>query len=145
MEDMTRQSTKEAEAETKQSADRVLPFCAVSMGSGLAQGVCVLLMAANSIKALLGISSAAVAGGSSWLHADAVRIPLMIIAGVTATFTIYTIWNGWRLRNSPSARWRKRPLSRKEKVSIAAGLFFSILSLLLVVGELVAHRILHGG
>ena len=120
-----------------------LRFGLTSCGAAVVQGACVFLMLGNSLKVFLGIGSATAAGSSSFLHSDPVRIPLMILAAVFATITLYVIWNGWRLRKRPEAQWRRRPLTRRERWSIGVGLGASVLSWLLVLGELYAHRVLH--
>ncbi len=114
-----------------------------SLTAAVIQAICVFSMAANSVKVALGIGSVAAAGSSSFLHSDPVRIPLMIMAAIGATITLYVLWKGWRLRNLPSAHWRKRPLSNAERWRIGVALAFSILSWLLVIGEILAHRALH--
>jgi hypothetical protein len=114
-----------------------------SLTAAVIQAICVFSIAANTVKVALGIGSVAAAGGSSFLHSDPVRIPLMIMAVIGATVTLYVVWKGWRLRDLPSARWRKRPLSSAERWRIGAALASSILSWLLVIGEILAHRVLH--
>jgi hypothetical protein len=114
-----------------------------SLTAAVIQAICVFSMAANTVKVALGIGSAAAAGGASFVHSDPVRIPLMIVAAMGATVTQYVVWKGWRLRNLPSARWRKRPLSSAERWRIGAALASSILSWLLVICEILAHRALH--
>ncbi len=114
-----------------------------SLTAAVIQAICVFSMAANSAKVALGIGSVAAAGSSSFLHSDPVRIPLMTMAAIGATVTLYVVWKGWRLRNLPSARWRKRPLSSAERWRVGAALASSILSWLLVISEILAHHALH--
>ncbi len=83
------------------------------------------------------------ASGSSLIHSDAVRYALRYVSAFFATATLWVIWNGWRLRNRTAARWRKVPLTSREKWTIAFGLFSSLLSWVLIVAEVFAHQKMH--
>ncbi len=134
--------SEEFDAEQK-LRKRVLQFGTSSLVGGLVQGACALLIVANSGKALLGIASATVAARSSFVHSDPVRIPLMIASALGATLVLYALWNGWRLRSSSGASWRRRPLTKRERWSIAFALACSLLTWALVIGEYFAHPIMH--
>ena len=67
----------------------------------------------------------------------------MLVSVVLACVSLYTVWNGWRLRNLPSARWRKRPLSMGRKLGIAFTLASSVAALALVLAEAVVHPVFH--
>jgi hypothetical protein len=125
------------------SRKRAVQLGAPSLVGGFIQGACALLMATNAGKALLGIASTTVAARSSFIHSDPIRIPLMIISALGALAVLYVLWNGWRLRNSPAAQWRRQPLSRRERWSVVFALASSLLTLALVVGEYFAHPIMH--
>ena len=122
---------------------RALQIGTPSLVGGLIQGACALLMVSNAGKALLGISTTAVAAKSSFIHSDPVRIPLMIVSALGATLVLYVLWNGWRLRNSSAASWRRQPLTRRERWSIGFALTCSLLTWALVIGEYFAHPIVH--
>lgn len=114
-----------------------------SVTASLIQGICLFAVGINWAKVVLGITSVATSGGSSFIHSDPVRYALRYVSAILATATLWVIWNGWRLRNQSSARWRKRPLSRWEKWNIAIGLSSSILSWVLIVAEVFAHQKMH--
>jgi len=78
---------------------------------------------------------------SSKIHSDPVRVPLMAVATLLALVTLFVLWNAHRLRNLPSARWRKQSLSLKRKAAIAFSLLSAVMTLVLVVAELVIHPI----
>jgi hypothetical protein len=118
-----------------------LSFAALT--SAAVQGICAFLIAMNSIKLALGITSAATAGGSSFLHSDPVRLILRYVSAVLATVTLYVIWNAWRLRNRRAAQWRRVPLSKREKWMIAFGLFSAAASWFLIIAEVYAHQRIH--
>jgi hypothetical protein len=118
-----------------------LSFAALT--SAAVQGICAFLIAMNSIKLALGITSAATAGGGSFIHSDSVRLILRYVSAVLATATLYVIWNGWRLRNRREAQWRRIPLTRREKWMIAFGLFSAAASWFLIIAEVYAHQRIH--
>jgi hypothetical protein len=101
------------------------------------------LVATSSVKLFLGIASVAAAMQSSRFHADIIRVPVMLVSAVLACISLYTLWNGWRLRNLPAARWRKRPLSTQRKLGIALTLASSVAALVLVVAEALVHPLFH--
>jgi len=116
---------------------------AASVAASVIQGICVFAVGINWAKVALGITSVAASGGSSLIHSDPVRHALAYLSAILATATLWVIWNGWRLRNRTSARWRKRSLSNSEKWNIAIGLTSSILSWALIVAEVFAHQKMH--
>jgi hypothetical protein len=132
-----------AEAADASGLLRSLRLSLGALAAAAVQGACAFLMLANSAKALLGVSSVAVAGAAPFWHSDPVRIPLMTVAGIGATVSLYVVWNGWRLRNRPEAQWRRRPLSRSERGKIAVSLASSLLTWALILGELATHHRFH--
>ena len=114
-----------------------------ALTSAAVQGICAFLIAMNSIKLALGITSAATAGGSSFIHSDPVRLILRYVSAVLATATLYVIWNGWRLRNRREAQWRRILLTRREKWMIAFGLLSAAASWFLIIAEVYAHQRIH--
>jgi hypothetical protein len=114
-----------------------------SVTTSLIQGICLFAVGINWAKVAFGITSVAASGGSSLIHSDPVRYALRYASAILATATLWVIWNGWRLRNRSSARWRKVPLTRGEKWNIAIGLGSSVLSWALIVAEIFAHQKMH--
>jgi len=114
-----------------------------ALTSATIQGICAFLIAMNSVKLALGMTSAATAGGSSLIHSDPVRLALRYVSAALATATLYVIWNGWRLRNRREAQWRRVPLSKREKWMIAFGLFSAVASWFLIIAEVYAHQRIH--
>jgi hypothetical protein len=49
-----------------------------------------------------------------------------------------------RLRRRPSAQWRLRPLSPHKKRMEQWQIAISLMTVLLVVAELIAHKVIHG-
>ncbi|PYU38108.1 MAG: hypothetical protein DMG54_31210 [Acidobacteria bacterium] len=114
-----------------------------ALATAAIQGICAFVIAMNSVKVALGITSVAAAGGSSWIHSDPVRLFLRYLSAALATATLYVIWNGWRLRNRPASQWRRVPLTRRGKWTIALGLLSAFASWFLIITEIYAHRRIH--
>ena len=117
-----------------------------SLGLAIIQGVCALAVFLSGIGTLLGFSSlvaATAAGPATGLHANRFRIPMLALAGLGALVNLVLLWNAERMRRKPSARWRIRSLTRKERWEKWIQLSASLLTLLLIVGEILAHPLFH--
>jgi hypothetical protein len=114
-----------------------------SVTASLIQGICLFAVSINSAKILLGITSVAASGGAPFIHSDPVRYGLRYLSAILATATLWVIWNGWRLRNRSAARWRKIPLTRREKWTIVFGLASSVISWILIIAEVFVHQKMH--
>ena len=108
------------------------------------EAICLFLVTANGLAVLLGASAVVLTPGALFFHAPAIRLPIFALASGSALLNLWLLWNQWRLRRSPAAQWRIRPLTAKERrrIFVIAGL--SILALVLVAAELFFHYKLHG-
>ena len=122
-------------------AERSVLLSGISIVSGIIQGACAILVASSSLKILVGLAGLAAAMKSSEFHSEGVRLPLMAISTVFALVTLFVLWNGHRLRNLPSARWRKRELSLRAKLAIGFSMTSALITLVLVAAELYIHPI----
>jgi len=116
-----------------------------SLGLAIIQGVCAMAVFLSSIGTALGFSSliaATVAGPATGFHANRFRIPMLALAGLAAVVNLVLLWNAERMRRNPSARWRMRPLTRRT-LGQWIQLGTSVLTLLLIAGELLAHPLFH--
>jgi hypothetical protein len=68
---------------------------------------------------------------------------MLVAAGVGAVVNLLLLWNAERIRRNPSARWRMRPLTRKQLVEKWIQLSASLFTLLLIVAELITHPLFH--
>jgi ABC-type uncharacterized transport system permease subunit len=68
---------------------------------------------------------------------------MLALAGLGALVNLVLLWNAERIRRNASARWRMRPLTRKERWEKLIQLSASIITLLLIAGELLAHPLFH--
>ena len=123
------------------------PRMAVSWGAVLLaifQSGCAILVLIQRIAVPLGlVSLASVQHQDRAIHSDPVRLPVLAVAAVAAALNLYVLWNAWRLRRRPEARWRKKPLAGREKLRNGWVLVSSLLTLALVSGELVIHPHYH--
>ena len=129
--------------ESQGSSSPSLLLSSVALVGSLIEGACAILVASASAKLFLGLAAVAGAVKASRLHADIVRIPVLLVSAAAALITLLVLWNAWRARNRPAARWRKRPLTWREKFSFAVTLLASVMTLALVVGEAIEHPIFH--
>lgn len=110
------------------------------------QGVCAAAVFLSGIRTALGFSSliaATAAGPATGLHANKIRIPMLAAAVVGATLNLLLYWNSERLRRNPSARWRLRPATRRERIRNWIQIGTSVVTLLLVLAEVLAHPLFH--
>ena len=117
-----------------------------SLGLAIIQGVCATAVFLSGIGTVLGFSSvvaATAAGPATGLHANKFRIPMLALAGLGALVNLVLLWNAERIRRNPAARWRMRPLTRRERWEKWIQLSASIVTLLLIAGELLAHPLFH--
>jgi hypothetical protein len=112
------------------------------------QSVCSAFIALHGIRLLVGIG-AVVLASSAWhlaerLHADAIRIPMMLLALVGSLLNLAALWQVRRLRLRSSSAWRQQPLTKKKRRSEALQLALSLLTLVLLCAEELAHYKLKG-
>ena len=127
----------------QKSSSHSLLLSSAALVGGFIESACAILVASASAKLFLGLGAVAGAVKASRLHADIVRIPVLLLSAVAALITLLVLWNAWRARNQSGARWRKRPMTLREKFSLAATLLASVMTLGLVVGEAIEHPIFH--
>ncbi len=126
----------------KSSSPSLLLSSAAFVGS-LVEGACAILVASASAKVFVGLGAVAGVVKASRLHADIIRVPVLLASAAAAVIMLVVLWNSWRARNRPASRWRKKPMTLREKFSLAVTLLASVLTLALVVGEAIEHPIFH--
>jgi len=129
--------------ETQKSSSPSLLLSSAAFVGSLVEGACAILVASASAKLFVGLGAVAGAVKASRLHSDIVRIPVLLVSAAAALITLLVLWNAWRARNRSAARWRKQPMTLREKFSLAITLLASVLTLALVIGEAIEHPILH--
>jgi len=129
--------------EAPQSSSPSLLVSGAAFVGSLVEGVCAILVASASAKLFVGLGAVAGAVKASRLHADIIRIPVLLVSAAAAVIMLLVLWNAWRARNRSVARWRKRPMTIREKFSFAITLSASVLTLALVAGEAMEHPFFH--
>ena len=119
-----------------------------SLALALLQSICSAVLAINGIRVAIGVGAIAAASGV-WptifrFHADAIRIPMMMIALIGAIINLLALWQIRRLRNHPSAQWRRVPINSGQKRSERLQLVLSLVTLVLLSVEYVLHHHLAG-
>jgi hypothetical protein len=113
----------------------------------LLQSACTAVMAVSGLRLLIGIGSFAAASGlkvfAGAFHADAIRIPMMILAVGGSGINLYVIWRVRSLHARSSSQWRVRSVTPEQKRGEALQIALAVLTLLLVVAEWIAHLHLH--
>ncbi len=113
----------------------------------LLQSLCTAVLTMSGIRVAIGLTALAAASGiyapaTGW-HQDAIRIPMLIIAAVGAVINLAVLLWIWHLRTLPSARWRQRELTAKEKRSERVQVVLAIVTLVLVGLETWTHPMVH--
>ena len=117
-----------------------------SLALAAVQAICVAAVALSSVRVLLGMTSllaAGAAGPAQGFHRNALRLPVLWIAGILAVLNLLLLWNENRIRRNPSARWRLQPLTSRQRRGRWMQLGTSVASLVLILAEVVSHPWFH--
>jgi hypothetical protein len=118
-----------------------------SLMIALLQSACTAVIAISGVRVVIGLTALAAAAGvnapARGFHADAIRIPMMILAFGGAAVNLYVVGRIRRLRAKPASQWRQTAVTpsklRSERLQIA----LSIITLLLLLAEWVTHPMIH--
>jgi hypothetical protein len=134
----------------EQSKDVARAHAGLWIGGGsllfaLLQSVCTFFAAMSGLRVGIGISSLVLAAGTTKaidaFHVDWLRVPMISLAVAGAVLNLVVLWQIRRLRKSPAAQWRVRPVSagrlRMERLQVV----LSVLTLVLVFLEERQHLI----
>jgi hypothetical protein len=94
--------------ETQKSSSPSFLLSSAALVGSLVEGACAILVASASAKIFLALGAVAGAVKASRLHADIVRIPVLLASAAAALITLLVLWNAWRARKRSAARWRKK-------------------------------------
>jgi len=108
------------------------------------QSACSAFIALSGVRFLIGVGAFAFAAGALHLadrvHLDAIRIPMMFLALLGSVLNLVALRRVWSLRRRSASAWRQRPVpkekSRAERLQFAV----SVLTILIVAAETVAHH-----
>lgn len=111
------------------------------------QSACTAVLTISSLRVAIGLSALAAAGGvyapARGFHQDAIRIPMLWLSAIAALVDLAVLAWRWKLRNAPSAHWRRRALSTAERRSEIFQVVVSVLALVLVTLEVWTHPMVH--
>lgn len=117
-----------------------------SLALAAVQAICVAAVALSGVRVLLGMTTLLAAGAvgpAQGFHRNALRLPILWIAGLLAALNLLLLWNEDRIRRSPSAQWRLQPLTSRQRRSRWMQLGTSVASLVLILAEVVSHPWFH--
>jgi hypothetical protein len=111
------------------------------------QTLCPAVIAISAVRVFIGLGALAAAAGTNaaprgW-HADAIRIPMMLIAALGAALNLFVIWHVRRLRARPSAQWRIAPLSANKRRSERWQIALAVLTFVCLAAEWITHPMMH--
>lgn len=114
----------------------------------LLQSACAAVTALSGLRLLIGIGSLAAASSGirllAAIHADAIRIPMLIVAMVGSLINLYVLWRIRSLRARSSSSWRATPVTPTKKREENIQITLALLTLALVAVEMSLHIYLHG-
>lgn len=113
----------------------------------LLQSLCTAVLTISGIRVAIGLTALAAASGvyapARGFHQDVIRIPMLIVAAVGAIINLAVLaWIRY-LRSRPSAQWRRRELSPKQKRSERLQIVLAVVTLVLVSLETWTHSVVH--
>ncbi len=114
----------------------------------LAQSLCTAVFTISALRVAIGVTALAasiVVKPLVPLHRDAIRIPMLIAATAGAVVNLLVLAWIWRMRRLPSAQWRRREISKREKRSERLQVVLAVATLILVALEAWIHPILNHG
>jgi predicted small integral membrane protein len=118
-----------------------------SLVVALLQSLCTAVLTISGIRVAIGLSALAAASGiyapARGFHQDAIRIPMLALAAAGAIVNLLVLAWIWHLRARPSAQWRRREISIKERRSERLQVALSIVTLILVGLETWTHPMVH--
>ena len=113
----------------------------------LLQSLCTAVLTVSSIRVVIGLSALAAASGvyapARGSHQDAIRIPMLVIAAAGAVLNLAVLAWIRHLRNRPSAQWRRRERTAREKRSERIQIILAVITLVLVGLETWTHPMVH--
>lgn len=111
------------------------------------QSFCTVVVTVSAVRTAIGVGALAgsLFGPLGGFHRASIRVPMLIIAVAGSVINLLVLAWIWRLRRLPSAQWRKRDISPKERRSERIQVVLAVLTLVLVALEAWTHAMLHHG
>src|SRR5580700_9581129 len=102
------QSHPEAHA-TEGGSHRSWVLALTSLLFVLLQSACTAVMAISGLRFLIGVTSLAASilpGFIFTIHAERIRVPMLILAVLGSVVNLYVLWGICPLRSRPASQWR---------------------------------------
>lgn len=119
-----------------------------SLAFVILQSACSAVVAISGLRLIIGLTSLAAAsaipGFVFAIHADRIRLPMLIVAILGSVLNLYALWRIRSLRLRPASQWRVQLPTNQQRRSETLQLVISLLTLALVVTECLVHHHLHG-
>ncbi len=119
----------------------------ISLLMALLQSLCTAVLTISGIRVAIGLTALAAAGGvyapARGFHQDAIRIPMLILAVAGAVINLAVLAWIRHLRSRPSAQWRRRELSPKQRRSERWQVVLAVITLVLAGLETWTHSLVH--
>lgn len=113
----------------------------------LLQSICTFFAALEGLRLIIGVGSLAISAGlvsiMGHLHADAIRIPMVLLALIGSLLNLVVLTQLRRLRNRPASQWRQTPLSPRKIRMERWQMVLSIVTLVLIGVEEYIHLLWH--
>jgi hypothetical protein len=126
---------------------RLRALSGASFLMALLQSLCTAVLTISGIRVAIGLSALAAAGGvyapARGFHQDSIRIPMLALAAAGALINLAVLAWIWRLRSRPSAQWRRRELTPRQKRSERLQVVLAVVTLILVGLEVWTHTLVH--
>lgn len=110
----------------------------------LLQSICTFFAAANGLRFAVGLGALVAGSIVGRFHADAIRIPMIVLALIGSLVNLAVIAQIRRLRRRPASQWRQQPPSPRKLRTERLQVVLSVVTLILVVVEEGFHYHYHG-
>lgn len=111
------------------------------------QSICTAIIAINGVRLGIGIGALVLTSGVGadmvQFHTDWLRIPMLALALVGSLVNVAILIHAHRLRNRPSAQWRRKPLTAHQLRMERLQWVLSIATFILIAIEEYLHVHLH--
>lgn len=110
------------------------------------QSICTAFVAISGLRLVIGLSSLASALGAripGSLHANWIRIPMVLLALAGSLINLYAVWRIRRLRHRPASQWRMKPVPPARLRSENLQILLATATLALLFVEEVLHLVIH--
>lgn len=107
------------------------------------QSICTFFAATAGLRLLIGAGSLVLSAGTvsflTRLHADWLRVPMILLALIGALINLAVIRRLRRLRDRPASQWRQAPVSAHKLRMERLELFLAWATLVLIAAEETLH------